>query len=113
MPKVYKVWIDIEEYDTDTEDGQPCDAPGGSLAEFATYEEAREFAWRITGPHTADAFDVQVTIDPSEYDVVPVVFIDTPNLDEDAAGPRCRIYLNDACLHENPPFTGKTKEYSP
>lgn len=43
----YKVWIEIEEYDELTGCGNDCDAPGGALATFDTYEEAYEFAEQI------------------------------------------------------------------
>ena len=45
--KTYKVWIEIEEYDERTGCGNNCDAPGGELATFSTYEEAYEFAEQI------------------------------------------------------------------
>ena len=45
--KTFKVWVEIEEYDEVSEQGVDCDAPGGSLATFATYEEAYAFAERI------------------------------------------------------------------
>jgi hypothetical protein len=40
----YKVWIEIEEYNADTEEGRTLDAPGASVAEFETYHQAWEFA---------------------------------------------------------------------
>jgi hypothetical protein len=43
----YKVWIDIEEYDELTDCSKDCDAPGGALATFNTYEEAWDFAQQI------------------------------------------------------------------
>lgn len=46
--KSYKVWIEIEEYDHDTEEGQTLDAPGASVADFDTYAEAWEFAEKLT-----------------------------------------------------------------
>jgi hypothetical protein len=45
--KAYKVWIEIEEYDEGTGCGNNCDAPGGALASFDTYEEAYDFAAQI------------------------------------------------------------------
>ena len=42
--KTYKVWIEIEEYDNETEEGETLDAPGASVAEFKTSKEALEFA---------------------------------------------------------------------
>ena len=62
------------------------------------------------GPSTAYAHSVHVDIDPSEVDNVPVVQIDTTGLGEDAQGPLCRIYLNDHCLYENPPFPSELAE---
>jgi hypothetical protein len=44
----FKVWIEIEQYNEKTGDGQEMDAPGSYLAEFDTYEEAWEYAERIT-----------------------------------------------------------------
>ena len=35
---------------------------------------------------------------------VPVVHIETTRLSENTRGPRCRVYLNDGVLYENPPF---------
>jgi hypothetical protein len=43
----YKVWVDIEEYDELTACGYACDAPGGELATFDTYDEAWDFAVHI------------------------------------------------------------------
>jgi len=40
----YKVWVEIEHYDEITGIGTNMDAPGGSLAEFPTFEEAYAFA---------------------------------------------------------------------
>jgi hypothetical protein len=42
--RTYKVWIEIEEYDQLTGCGNDCDAPGGALATFDTFDEAYEFA---------------------------------------------------------------------
>ena len=53
--KTYKVWIEIEEYDTETGDGVTLDGPGGSVAEFDTYDEALEFADEITNTVEEDA----------------------------------------------------------
>jgi hypothetical protein len=44
----FKVWLEIERYNERTGDGQDMDAPGSYLAEFATYEEARDYAERVT-----------------------------------------------------------------
>lgn len=58
--KVYKVWIDIEEYDTTTEDGVMRDAPGAAVATFATYEAAWRFAAALGQIEPPDQSD-QVT----------------------------------------------------
>jgi hypothetical protein len=44
----FKVWVEIEQYNEKTGASQTLDAPGASLAEFDTYEEAREYADRVT-----------------------------------------------------------------
>jgi hypothetical protein len=53
MPKkrnniTFKVWLEIEQYNEKTGDGQEMDAPGAALADFDTYEEAWEYAERVT-----------------------------------------------------------------
>ncbi len=45
---IYKVWLEIEQYHEKTGASQDMDAPGSSLATFDTYEEAREYAERVT-----------------------------------------------------------------
>jgi hypothetical protein len=45
---VFNVWLEIERYDEDTGASLDMDAPGASLATFATYEEAWECAERLT-----------------------------------------------------------------
>ena len=44
----FKVWLEIERYNEKTGASQDMDAPGSYLAEFATYEEARDYAGRVT-----------------------------------------------------------------
>ena len=44
----FKVWLEIERYDEETGHGQDMDAPGSSLATFETYEEAWDYAERVT-----------------------------------------------------------------
>jgi hypothetical protein len=44
----FKVWLEIERYNEKTGDGQNMDAPGRYLAEFPTFEEARDYADRVT-----------------------------------------------------------------
>jgi hypothetical protein len=43
----FKVWLEIERYDDDTGHGEDMDAPS-SLATFETYEEARDYAKRVS-----------------------------------------------------------------
>lgn len=54
----YKVWIDIEEYDELSGSGNDCDAPGGALATFDTYEEAYEFAEQIDQAYSTHSRNV-------------------------------------------------------
>lgn len=51
----FKVWIEIEQYREKTGQGQTMDAPGSSLATFDTYEEAWNFAERVT--HLAETIN--------------------------------------------------------
>jgi hypothetical protein len=44
----FKVWLEIERYHEKTGDSQNMDAPGSSLATFSTYEEAWDYAERVT-----------------------------------------------------------------
>lgn len=44
----FKVWLEIERYDDKSGQGEDMDAPGSSLATFATYEEAWTYAERVT-----------------------------------------------------------------
>lgn len=44
----FKVWLEIERFNEKTETGESLDAPGSSLATFATYEEAWDYAERAT-----------------------------------------------------------------
>lgn len=48
--------------------------------------------------------EVEITFDISEVDGIPVLFIDTPEIEEDFMGPRLRVYLNEAGLWANPEF---------
>jgi hypothetical protein len=45
--KTYSVWIDIEEFDPDTNRSQNLEAPGPAVSSFATYQEAWLFAERL------------------------------------------------------------------
>lgn len=50
--KVYKVWIDIEEYDIESGNGQLLDCLNiGSTATFETLDEAEQLANRINEQH--------------------------------------------------------------
>lgn len=44
----FKVWLEIERYDERTDHSQTMDAPGASLAAFDSYEEAWDYAERVT-----------------------------------------------------------------
>jgi len=44
----FKVWLEIERFDEETGHGEDLDAPGSSLATFCTYEEAWDYAERVT-----------------------------------------------------------------
>jgi hypothetical protein len=43
----FKVWLEIERYDDETGHGEDVDLPS-SLATFETYEEASDYAERVT-----------------------------------------------------------------
>ncbi len=44
----FKVWLEIERYNGQTGASQNMDAPGSSLATFDTFEEAWDYAERVT-----------------------------------------------------------------
>jgi hypothetical protein len=44
----FNVWLEIERYNGKTGNGENMDAPGSSLATFDTYEEAWDYAERVT-----------------------------------------------------------------
>lgn len=44
----FKVWLEIEQFDEETGHSETLDAPGSSLASFETYEEAWDYAERVT-----------------------------------------------------------------
>ena len=44
----FKVWLEIERYNEKTGKGENMDAPGSSLATFDTYQEAWDYAERVT-----------------------------------------------------------------
>ncbi len=60
--KTYKVWIEIEEYDERTGCGDTCDAPGGALATFGTFEEAYDFAEQIDSAYSNHRAPVNATM---------------------------------------------------
>ncbi len=45
----FKVWLEIERLNEKTGHSDDMDAPGSSLATFDTYQEAWDYAVRITG----------------------------------------------------------------
>jgi hypothetical protein len=45
---IFKVWLEIERYNEETGDSENLDAPGSSLATFETYDEAWDYAERVT-----------------------------------------------------------------
>lgn len=48
---------------------------------------------------------IRVTICVAIRDKVPLIYIDTPDLEEDdVLGPKCRIYLNDDPIFEGVPY---------
>jgi len=44
----FKVWIEIERHDERSDHSETMDAPGSSLATFQTFQEAWDFAERVT-----------------------------------------------------------------
>jgi hypothetical protein len=44
----FKVWLEIERYNEKTGQGENMDAPGSSLSTFDTYDEAWDYAERVT-----------------------------------------------------------------
>ena len=44
----FKVWLEIERFNEKTGRSQDLDAPGAALATFVTYEEAWDYAERVT-----------------------------------------------------------------
>jgi hypothetical protein len=44
----FKVWLEIERFNEKTGASQNLDAPGSSLATLETYEEAWDYAERVT-----------------------------------------------------------------
>lgn len=58
-----------------------------------------------------DLHGAEVTISKSPVDGTVVVEIDTPRIAENSKGPEVRVYLNDGCLFENPPFKNGRPNY--
>ncbi len=48
MPKLYHVWIEIEEYDEHTGHGRTIDGPGSAVASFGDFKQAWSFANQLT-----------------------------------------------------------------
>lgn len=46
--KEYRVWLEIEEYDDETDEYTTLDAPGSSLRTFPSHDLADQFAQAIT-----------------------------------------------------------------
>jgi hypothetical protein len=44
----FKVWLEIERFNEKTGASEDMDAPGSSLATFKTYQEAWDYAERVT-----------------------------------------------------------------
>ena len=53
---------------------------------------------------TLTANGVTVTIDVSEVDGTPIVFVDTDDTLESPGGPLCRVRLNDNLIYGQSPF---------
>ena len=45
---VFKVWLEIERFNEKTGASEDMDAPGSSLATFKTYQEAWDYAERVS-----------------------------------------------------------------
>jgi hypothetical protein len=45
---VFKVWLEIERFNEKTGASEDMDAPGSSLATFETYQDAWDYAERVT-----------------------------------------------------------------
>jgi hypothetical protein len=52
----FKVWLEIERYNDRTGHGQNMDAPASSLATFDTYDEAWDYAEKVT--HLAEVINL-------------------------------------------------------
>lgn len=58
---------------------------------------------------TLEFAGVEVTININPYDKVPVIEIDTPDLEDGEEGPKCRVWLNDFLMHEGVKITPITE----
>lgn len=47
---------------------------------------------------------IEIEITESELDGTLIVFINTPNIDENENGPKIRVYLNDEPVFDNPNY---------
>lgn len=54
-----------------------------------------------------EAPDVEINFYYSDVDGTLVVEIETERYLEDDEGPLLRVWLNDGCIYENPPFPGR------
>ena len=70
-----------------------------ALEQLAIAEATNAEPQEATGNQTF-TFDIY----NSQVDKVPVVHIETPPEWDETDGPRCRIYLNDEVIFENPPY---------
>lgn len=75
-PPVFKVWIEIEEYNTVSGSGETLDAPNAAVATFDTYEEAYEFAGNLqafgeeTTPEARDRIKLAALVDDKLADAL-------------------------------------------
>jgi hypothetical protein len=53
---------------------------------------------------------IEVDAYRSPEDDILVIFVDTPEIDEDSKGPLLRLYLNDDPVFENPTYPGAKEE---
>ena len=71
--------------------------------------KARAILETSDGGHaTLDMDGMTVRLGRSPVDGTFVVEIEGPqnSADEDAVGPRLRLYINEECVYENPPYPG-------
>ena len=66
------------------------------MAEWADAKEEHALAFNLSNGTTI-VLGLYIGVDGT-----PVAFVDTPDIDEDADGPKIRIWLNDDTVYENP-----------